>query len=264
MKIKNNGQNKNINLNLQTDFEINLNKEDSLKQFEEEILRKIINPSENYETNRFSHFPYSGITNNENDLISDIWYKFYFYNPTEYNYTSGLDYSLVGITYSENSSLHKKVTNSFFRLEFFKVENNQLPDSSNRKLVMTKNFPIVSGERVLYKQTNEFLYVPIFIGENYRNNEISFLYWFQTDEIFSDSILSGNTFYLTLKFFNAGDGSITTFVNKEILGQEINETNDFYYKLILDYDNYTYQIFDMEENLRGQIGNPITFYQTPN
>ena len=37
----------------------------------------------------------------------------------------------------------------------------------------------------------------------------------------------------------------------------------FYYKLKLDYDNKTYKIFDVSNNRIGQ-GNPITWYEYVN
>jgi len=267
--IRNKNKNKNLNITIETDFSPDLGKEESLKQFEDETLRKIINPVENYETARFSYQPYSGITENPEDLSSDIWYKFLFYNYSGGTYDGGLDYSLVDISYSDNASLHKKVTNSFFRLEFFKVDENDsededfIIDRSNRKLVMTKNLPITSSERVFYTPTNDYIFVPFFIGSNYRHNELSFLYWFQTDEIFSESILSGNTFYMTARFFNAGDGSILNFVNKDTIGNEIEETDDFYYKVVIDRDNYTYEVLTMNNDIIGRSNDPITFYQIP-
>ena len=72
----------NIFFNLETNFKPDLGREDALEQFENETVRTIINPVDNYETMRFIHKPYSGITSNSTDTQSDIWFYFYFYNQS--------------------------------------------------------------------------------------------------------------------------------------------------------------------------------------
>ena len=76
MKILRKDTDLNILLNTETDFQTNLGWEESLKEFETEVLSDIINPIENYETVRYIHKPYtsSGVTQ------TDIWFFFYFLN----------------------------------------------------------------------------------------------------------------------------------------------------------------------------------------
>ena len=58
MKILRTGQDINLQINTETDFFQNLGAEESLQQFEEEVLEEIINPGSNYETARYIHKPY--------------------------------------------------------------------------------------------------------------------------------------------------------------------------------------------------------------
>ena len=70
----------NIIVNQENDFQTNLGWEEGMDIFEEEVLSTIINPIDNYETVRYIHEPYSGITANTGDTQCDIWYYFYFLN----------------------------------------------------------------------------------------------------------------------------------------------------------------------------------------
>ena len=108
-----------IIVNQENDFLTNLGWEEGMDIFEEEVLSTIINPIDNYETVRYIHKPYTGLTSNSGDTQCDIWYKFYFIDSGN-TYTNGLDYSLIGIPPKDNARLLKTSTESFFRLEFFK------------------------------------------------------------------------------------------------------------------------------------------------
>ena len=92
----------NIILNQQNDFQTNLGWEEGMDIFEDEVLSTIINPIDNYETVRYIHQQYSGLTGNSDDTHCDIWYKFYFIDSGS-TYTNGLDYSLVGIKPKDNA-----------------------------------------------------------------------------------------------------------------------------------------------------------------
>jgi hypothetical protein len=96
--------------------------QDNLADFEDEVLKDIINPSKNYETVRYIHKPYivTGNTYPPNFTQTDIWFQFYFATSGDTpNYV--LDYNPVGISTQENQLMTKQSTESFFRLEFFKT-----------------------------------------------------------------------------------------------------------------------------------------------
>lgn len=207
MKILRKNIDQNIILSSEDVFQTDLGWQDSAQEMEKELLEKIINPAQNFETVRYIHKPYinsSGLTQ------TDIWFKFYFVTGNTYV----LDYEPSGISVKENTQLLKQTTESFFRLEFFKTPNGISPNRSNRRLVFSKNLTIPLGERYFYTTLNTFVYKPIFYGSNYRNKENMYLFWFQDDSALNEETLTGDTFYMTAKFFNAEDGSITDFTNK--------------------------------------------------
>jgi len=280
MKIVTQDNDLSLNLNIQDDFKLDLGREDNLKEFESETLRDIINPIENYETSRFIHQPYSGMSSNPNDLQSDIWFEFYFYRPyvlngqTLYTHTGGLDYELVGISKSENMKMLKQATQSFFRLEFYKVPSGQKPEKTNRRLVFARDLSLPLSERVLgriddgYQSIEDwdYLFVPVFVGSNYRNKENMYIFWFMDDSSFeAEPILTGNTFYMSARFFNADDGSIINFSNKDkAITDNISENDDMYFQVEIDRTDYSYQVFryDGVKGVRiGKSGSPIRFYE---
>lgn len=263
MKILRKNTDITINLNLDTNFNLDLGREEGLELFEDQTLNKLINPIENYETDRFQFKPYSGLTADADDLQCNIWYYFYFYNlANPATHVGGTNYIYVGITPDENVSLIKSVSKCFFRLEFYKVPNGQEPSKTNRKLAFSRNIPLVSGERVLYQDYNREVVLPIFMGSKYRNRENMYLYWFQDQSVLNGTIFTGDTFYMTARFFNAKDGSILNFGNKSIIsGDPVTDSDDLYYKVVLDFTDLTYQIYNSIDQPIGYFNTPINFYE---
>lgn len=270
MKILNSNIDQNILLNSETDFQTNLGWQENLKEFETEILNDIINPIENYETVRYIHSTYtcdSGVQQ------SDIWFYFYFIDSNG-QYTNGLDYSLVGIDVNENAKMLKQSTESFFRLEFFKTplsgSTYEPPTRQNRRLVFAKNLSLPLGEKYFYTPINDKIFVPVFSGSNYRNKENMYFFWFQDESVLTETNLSGsttgNTFFMTAKFYNAKDGSIIDFANSLYPStMEINESNDMYFQVDIDKTNYSYKVYPYTGTTTttriGTSCNPIKFYE---
>jgi hypothetical protein len=261
MEILRKNEDLSIVINKEQDFQTNLGWQDNMVQFEDEVLSTIINPIENYETVRYVHSPYTcsgGVTQ------TDIWFYFYFIDNNN-SYNNGLDYNLVGITSEENSKMLKQSTESFFRLEFFKTPNDETPTRINRKLVFAKNLSLPLGEKYFYTPLKDYIHLPVFKGSNVENKENMYLFWFQDDSVLSETTLTGNTFWVTAKFFNAKDGTIIDFVNSNFQDtHEINESNDMYYKVVIDKTDYSYQISGYTGTTGDRMGlrcNPITFYE---
>jgi hypothetical protein len=271
MKILVKDNDQSILISSNQDFKTDLGWTDSAQQMEQEILYEIINPTENYETVRYIHSPYSvtstsGTTFNQ----TDIWYSFYFLNNSG-NYVQ--NYEAVGITLEENSKMLRQSTESFFRLEFYKTSNDESPNQTNRRLVFSKNLILPLGEKVYFTGTpsgftyplNDFVSVPVFNGSNYRNTENMYLFWFADDTPFSETNITGNTFYMAVKYYNAKDGSVIDFVNKSLtLAEDIVEEEDVYYKVIINRTDYSYIIYEYNGSIgsrRGQVVSPINFYE---
>lgn len=258
----------NIILNPSQVSKVDLGWSESFEDAERETLESIINVAENYETIRYIHKPYSGITANVNLLQTDIWLYFYLISGSTYVQ----NYEAIGLTNSKNASLTKSTTNSFFRLEFYKTPNNELPTRLNRRLVFAKNLSVPLGEKyyVTGNTFNDYVYVPVFTGSNYRNKENMYLFWFLDDTAFNETTLTGTTFFMTARFFNSIDGTIVEFVNKDLTANnstiyterrgvrnkpikfyqrtisgstEIIEDEDLYYRVEMDRSDYSYQVY---------------------
>ena len=248
----------NIIINAEQKFQTNLGWDENILQFEEEILSDIINPIYNYDVIRYNHSPYSGISNNVNHLVSDIWYKFYFIDSNN-TYNNGLDYNNIGITPKENFKLLEQTTNSFFKLEYFLVPSNELPNKQNRKFVFSKYFTIPNGELIEYTVINKKIFIPVFHGNEYKNKEIINLYWFQDKTVLNETNYDINNLYFTAKFFNSKDGSIIDFTNKPTTNNIIEEL-DLYYKIEL-IDNYKYKVINNNNRVGLSYVNSINFYE---
>ena len=270
MKILRNDTDLNILLNTETDFQTNLGWEESLKEFETEVLNDIINPIENYETVRYIHKPYtsSGVTQ------TDIWFYFYFQSGGTYVQ----DYTPQGISSQENENMLKQATESFFRLEFFKtpgiISGTTLvcepPTRQNRKLIFAKNLSLPLGEKMFYNPLNGYIHLPVFRGSNYSNKENMYFFWFQDESVLTETNLSGtttgNTFFMTAKFYNAKEGTILDFTNDSYgTGHTITEQNDMYYQVDIDKTDYSYQVYFYNGEVKceevGLTNKPIMFFE---
>jgi hypothetical protein len=150
-------------------------------------------------------------------------------------------------------------------LEFFIVPDGENPDRTNRKLVFAKNLSLPLGEKVFYTGFNDYISVPIFNGSNYRNKENMYLFWFQDDDAFRGTMLTGTTFYMTARFFNGEDGTVLNFSNTSLAtNASVLEYRDLYYKVTIDRTDYSYQVFRYSGTTGtriGESGDPIKFYE---
>lgn len=259
MEILNSNSNKNIILNAESNFIMNVGWEDNVKQYENDILQTLINPKLNFETTRFGHDSYISVNGVKQD---NIWFYFYFYSDSGMTHDGGLNYEYAGLSLEKNSKLSVDTYESFFRLDFYKIpllSDNTL-DYLNKRLVFTKNLRVPLGEKVYYSSIYDSVYVPIFMGSNYKNEENMYIYWFMNDNILSDPNLTGNTFYMTAKYYNAVDGTIIDFTKNDMtINDKSTESGDTYYTVTINRNNNTYIITG--SGRFGTSDNPIKFYE---
>lgn len=267
MKILRNDSSQKLVFNTEQDFKTDLGWDQNAKELETETLKNIINPSENYETVRYIHKEYE-IPTFTGYNQTDIWFYFYFISGSTSGGTYVIDYEPTGLSARENAKMLRQTTESFFRLEFFKTPNDVAPDRTNRRLVFAKNLSLPLGEKYFFSGSTlvDTIFKPVFNGSNYRNAENMYLFWFKDDSAFDETTLTGNTFYMTAKFFNAEDGTISDFTNRSMSFNEIiDESRDMYYKMIIDRTDYSYQVFNYSGTTTGsrigKSGNPIVFYE---
>lgn len=244
---------KDINLLILNDFnsKLDLDWESNFNEYQTEITKKVINPLENYEMSIYNYRQY---LLDSKYLINDLHINFLFYNSTYQN-----NYTSIGFLNQDIYSNNDYFKKSFFRLEYYKTENNELPSKLNRRLVATKVINLNDGT-IFYDQTiKENIFKPYFISSTILNKSINNFYWFTDDTVVKNSNLDNNIFWISAKFFNAKNGYVYDFINKnkQFL---IDDTNDIYFKMTLNSD-YTYIIQDMDNYIIGNKQTPITFYQ---
>jgi hypothetical protein len=78
---------------------------------------------------------------------------------------------------------------------------------------------------------------------------------------------------MTAKFFNANTGQFIKMMTRSQGSPQLanskftfNEEKYFYYKVVMDYSDYTYQIFDIvnQPTRVGSTQNPINWYEYRN
>jgi len=209
-------------------------------------------------------------------------------SPTKWELYYGLeyvqDYRPQDISSRENELMLKQSTDSFFRLEFYKTPHilneyeeiigYEPPTRVNRKLVFSRNLSLPLGEKMFYNTLSGYVNLPVFNGNNYRNKENMYLFWFEQEDVFIETNLSGttsgNTFFMTAKFYNAKNGNIVDFTNSGFTqNYEVTEESDMYYQVDIDRTNHTYEISNYNGITKGtRVGtvsgttiNAVKFYE---
>lgn len=250
MKILTTTSDINLNLSAEQDFKTNLGWHEGFQESEDKILREIINPIDNYETVRYIHEPYVSVSGLSQ---TDIWFYFYFVDASN-TYAKGLDYDLVGLSPKENAMMLKHTVKSFFKLEFFSTPNRR-----DQKLLFSKSLSLPLGQKVFLTDLSDYIYVPVFFGNNYKNSENMYFFWFQDETVYS-----GDTFYMSARFFNAEDGTVIPFANKDLGANALIDQKDLFYEINIDRTNFSYtvnQYNGSSGSRKGYRETPITFYE---
>jgi hypothetical protein len=92
-----------------------------------------------------------------------------------------------------------------------------------------------------------------------------YVFWFQDTTPYNETAYTGNTFWVTAKYYNAKNGEILDFTNKCLsTTTEIVETDDIYYRMDIDMNNYSYKIYEYDGEIGDRVGTrqtPIKFYE---
>jgi len=125
--------------------------------------------------------------------------------------------------------------------------------------------PTQQGERMdtLMQTTNVLIRKPKFILNYVGDKEGFFVYWLK-----KRTFLDVSRFYMSAKFFDAKIGQFVRMMNRpqsSILGNKYNfsQSEYFYYRLDLDYEKRTYQVFDTFNIQPQRVGGltPIKWYE---
>jgi hypothetical protein len=234
---------------------------DSIEIYENEVKEDIIGKPVDFEISRYSHKPYS------DDGLTQINYKFYFYSGNTLNVPgSNLanwsnSYLAEGFTSEEVYYYTKPFTKSFFKLDFYDTN-----DTKTQTNYFTIILPVQQGLTETKSVSPLIPDVQIkkpdmkldFVGDK----EGFFIYWLR-----DPSFLNINTFYMSAKFF---DGRLGVYVRMMTTPQcnlpdvfTFNNEELFFRKVVLDFTERTYQVFDAA-NVRIGIGTPIEWYEYVN
>lgn len=231
----------------------NLGQSDSIELWEKNAISEVIGLAKDFDILRFANDEY-GTTQQ-----SSVNYKFYFYNESTNSWDN--NYTAAGFTTEENYYISNSFERSFFKLDFYDTTDN-----NNQTIYFTVILPIQTGEEdsvsISPYLPNVSVERPEFILDYTKNREGFFLYWMRDKKF-----LNLDTFYMSAKFFDAKKGVFVRMmtVNPSTLPDSTSfDTGKYYYrKVILNYSNYTYRIYN-SSGARIGTGSPINWYEYVN
>jgi len=233
----------NLPLEIKWDF---YGRDDSIELYEEDVIKEIIGSPKDFEIIRFSHEPF----NNGNS--TDVNYEFNFFNnlpsanpnvitsgPTSW----GPTYLNEGFTADQIYYYENSFTKSFFKLDFYDTD-----DVNTQTLYFTVIIPVQQGgfesASISPLIPNVNIHIPTFKLDFVGDKEGFFIYWLRKKDFIDLS-----TFYMSAKFFNARLGGFLKMMNtpqSSLPDKFIFDARKyFYYKVTLDYNKFTYSIYDV-------------------
>lgn len=261
-----------INIPLEITFDME-GRGDMIRDWEEEVIKDILNPINDFETTKFANKEY----NVNNTLKTEINYEFNFFNyltPPLSATTSdwGSDYENASFTDSEIYYFANSFKNSFFKLDFY--DTNQ---TENQTILLSIIIPTQQGVKEPgtigppLNQTSVEVKKPKFVLDYTGSDKEGFYVYWLKDRNYLDI----NQFYVSAKFFNAKKGQFIRMVNKpqsSIVGLgkfNVDKTELFYYKYVLNYDTYEYEVYTFNNTIGnimrvGSATDPIMWYEYVN
>lgn len=256
-----------LDIPISLDFN-HLGQDDDIDIFENKTKIDIVGTPPDYDVNRYGHSAY---TDSTGYLATSINYQFYFYDsitngPANFIPTAWSN-SYITSNYFTDRDLYY-YSNPFSK-SFFKLDLYDTPNERDQKLYLTIIIPTQQGttEFILnstfsYAVTNFYVKKPNIILDSVGNDkEGYYIYWLR-----SPQTININTFYMSIKFFNAKTGQFVRMMKKgqfTLPGSYYNFKIEsyFYDKVVLDHQNQVYSVLDVNTNNRIDNGVPITWYE---
>lgn len=277
-RITYNGNDKFINIPVEIKFDL-AGRDQGVDIIEEEIRKQVANTITDFELTRFAHSSWD-----DDSTKTQIHYKFNFFNfqgqndfinnPPQSNDWLD-DYQYAGFLDEEIYYFANSFKKSFFKIDFYDKKG-----TANQKILFTVILPTQQGNKetgLLFNNPNQQILVKKpymvldYIGAD---KEGFFFYWLK-----NQSYISKNEMYMTCKFFNAKKGQFVRMMNRpqsDFTGPNVYDFNKelyFYYKVIMDYDNYEYKVYveqptTQQSSVFLRVGqgttNPINWYEYVN
>ena len=253
----------------------------AIDEFEVEAINKVIGVGRDFEVTRFAHAPQNVVSVNlDEDALpisprynptddTYIQYQFYFHSGgTSVNNVNNwsIDYRQEGFTAQEIFYYNNNFSNSFFKLDLY-----DSLDEKKQTNYVTIILPTQQGLTMdaIMNKTLVKIKKPDFVLDYVGDKEGFFLYWLK-----KRTFLNIRTFYMTAKFYDAEKGVFVKMMN---MPQSVSSgttttfdnTRFFYYRVELDYEKQTYQVFNTNpaQNIYNNYGQragtsvPIKWYE---
>jgi hypothetical protein len=277
------GDDKYINLPVEIKWDF-LGRTDAVDEYQKTAVERLTGVADDFEILRFAH------ASHPNSSRTDVNYDFHFFsvlvdddgvlvptvppNPSS-DITTAVptdwktSYIPEGFTTYDLYYYTQPFTKSFFKLDFYDTK-----EATTQTNYFTVIIPVQQGYSVtgitssLMPPVN--IKTPSFKLDYVGDKEGFFLYWLRKKNFLNINPNPTNTtetFYMTAKFFDARLGIFVKMMTKpQVLPLvpslfQFKPENFFYYKVVLDYTDYTYKIFDnISGNRVGDISS-IKWYE---
>ena len=248
----------NLPIEIKWDF---YGRDDSIEIYEEDVIKDIIGSPKDYEILQFSHEPFS------NGERTDVNYEFNFFdntpaaNPNVLTSVAsdwGPTYLNEGFSSDQIYYYEKPFSKSFFKLDFYDTD-----DVNTQTIYFTIIIPVQQGASELASISplipDVNIRIPSFKLDFVGDKEGFFIYWLRKKDV-----INLDTFYMSAKFFNARLGGFMTMMTtpqSNLPDKFIFDARKyFFYKVKLDYNKFTYSIYDITGNRTGTISS-IKWYE---
>lgn len=242
--------------------------DDSINEFQKSAVEKAIGKPKDFELARFQNKKYF------NSYDTSVNYNFYFYTGL----TENLNNSTItdwGLTYNSQGFSNEEIyytTNPFLK-SFFKLDFYDTNESKTQKNYFTVILPANQSSDI-QAQISQYLpnvniSVPTYTLDFINQKEGYFLYWLKSKEFYNI-----DTFYMSAKFFNGSTGQFIKMMNRSQGSANLNSSKFtfdgdfyFYYKVKMNYSDYTYEIYDYVTGQDVRVGStvsPIKWYEYVN
>ena len=257
IQIKTNLGESRITLPLGTTFE-ETGREDQIRLWEMVEQQDAVNIIRDYETTRY----YYGNSNDD----YNIHYRFYFTGDGQ-NWDD--NYNIPGFTNAEMFRGKKSFTRSFFKFDFYDT-----PVRVEQQLMFTMVMPVTNSKKktvpIVYSEDPQEYFAwqsaglphppryDVFdpttvLAPSKGNNEGYYIQWYKNKDLYS-----GDTFYMSCKFYNAKTGDSIRMVNRKPnqvnLGSKALEPMEWYYYAVKlqvggnTVPKYNYKVFKSNIN----------------
>ena len=278
------GDDKYINLPVEIKWDF-LGRTDAVDEYQKNAIDRVTGVVDDFEILRFAH------SSHPNSTKTDVSYDFHFFSVLELDDDGNMvptvppnpssdittavasdwkiSYVPEGFTTYDIYYYVKPFTKSFFKLDFYDTT-----DDATKTNYFSVIIPVQQGYSVTGITSSKTppvnIKIPSFKLDYVGDKEGFFLYWLRKKNFLNINPNSTNTtetFYMTAKFFDARLGIFVKMMTKpQVLPLvpslfQFKPEKFFYYKVVLDYTDYTYKIFDNVSGDRVGDVSSIKWYE---